>query len=122
MNPIEIATMAFSFLKPFLKKGAEEISKESSKDLWLLIKSLFKKQDKEEITNKIEKEPENEDLLLEAQAEMAPLLYKDSTTKDAIEKELKKIVHDGIYQQITGDYGIAIGGIISNTTFNISQK
>jgi len=121
MTPELIAAEIIPFLTPYLKKGAEEITKSAAGDLWLKVKSIFKERKQDNLTQALENHPED----LDIQKTMTVALEEEIRAKPSLFIELTNILTQmkGISNRIVqnGDQNIGVNGQINNSQINIQK-
>lgn len=123
MIPTELAAQALAIVTPLLIKGGETLMQGVGKDLWEGIKSIFKKQDKQGVIEKFEKDPGDVENKQEVAAHLTSIMYSDASVKEQVEKLITSFTNNqqGNNVQATGNVkSVVSGDSISGSTINIS--
>jgi len=119
-----LASEAIAIISPLLIKGAEALTEGIGKDLWEGIKGVFKKNNKQAVLEKLEKEPKNEDVKEEVKFELATIMNSDPAAKDQVEKLVTNYKNNqAISQNISGTNtgNVIAGGNISGNTITTTN-
>jgi hypothetical protein len=119
-----IAAQVIAILSPYLEKGAEKITESIAGDLWLKIKGIFKKKEKENLTTDLVENPTNPTIRTQAETVLHQAFAADPLLLAEIGSLLEKLkkaneINANINQ--TGNDNIAISGQISGTSINIQK-
>jgi hypothetical protein len=116
----ELAGQALAILSPLLVKGGESLMQGAGKDLWESVKGLFKKDDKQDVLEKFQKEPQNENAKEEVKVNLTALMYADEETRRQVEK-LVAAYQQGNNVTATGNVkSVVAGNDISGNTITIN--
>lgn len=123
MNASVLATQALAIITPLIIKGGEALAQGIGKDLWDSVKSLFKRNNKEEVLDNLVKEPKNDDIKEEVKFQLATILSTNDEAKMQLES---MVVHYQNQQQKTitasGIGTMAAENIAGNTiTYHINK-
>jgi len=121
MIPSELATQALAIISPLLVKGGETLMQGVGKDLWEGVKSLFKRENKQAVIEKLEKEPQSEQVKEEVKANLTAMLYDDEVMRSKMEK-LVTSYQQGANINISGVTSKSVigGNDITGNTITIS--
>lgn len=89
-----LATNGIAALLPYLVKGGEEIAKGAGKDLWELIKKLFKAAKEEHILEQLENKPDDQKLLGKVEGKLEEFLKSSPEIAREFEQKIREAKKD----------------------------
>lgn len=117
MEAVNLALLAYTFVKPFIEKGVEGLSTKIGEDIWTLIKSPFQKNGTKNIEEFAKDNPEQ----FKKQLELA--LLNDDTLRTSLQEKVEKaqIELSGNFKQNINNHGTIDKQVnIQSNTGNIS--
>lgn len=121
----EISQEIVNTVLPYLIVGGQEITKGAAKDLWGILKGLFKKSGQENLLDEFESKPKDIQKRKDFESQLLIALDNNQNLISELKALVNTIKSDEEFKNIVNQIGnnnISVSGKINNSSININKN